>query len=351
MKKAKRILTLLLAVVMVANVFAFTAFAADAGLTINFAAPETVEAGSTFTVVVNMKSSAEYPNWGPGAFAIAYDSSLVSTKVSDIAILDGWTNIADGAYTTLGNSDYDGAPTATEKANYGWDTYKVVGITSKTQGANADHTAGLDTVAITFTVAEGVADGTKIYVGMPSAAVEEVYEMSLLNATAGTEKYGNIDDEFMDYEYNYNIDGALVEVTVGAPAPAVTVESKGTMAHMNNWEDTAATTYTAGLLGQINGLKLTFDETTGECNEIKEIKVTIEGSDEEGYAYQVYKVDDTTYQFRAILLNAPKTGTTALNYTFHVKLADDTVVTCSDSTTAKEIFDAAYGRYQASKNA
>ncbi len=365
MTKTKKILSIVVALVLVFSMVTTIASAAIADgkkvALILSADSLTVEAGQTITLTLSAETNAEFDaeNYS-GAAGIgntcamfAYDSSkvdvdaTVKSAAADAALLNPtvYMNPCDGVDANMQYSSAFAAGMFDELllcADGYEDDYAAKGWDSAVASIlmlNENVASGSDICTFKFKVADDLAAGTKFTIGIP--------EGCLYDGNGNT--YASISDTWeIDMEPCYDLSQAELEFTVGA---AVTVESKGTMAHMNNWEDTEATTYTAGLVGQINGLALTFDETTGECNEIEEIKVTIEGSEKVGYAYKVYKVDDTTYQFRAILLDAPKAGTTALNYTFHVKLADGSTVTCSDSTTAKEIFDAAYARYEAAKNA
>lgn len=345
MKTTKKVLGIVLALVMLMNVFAVSGFAAGSESAVDLYLSADKKVYAPGDEIVLTFSAQTVPLVGDitigGQFAIGYDSAAIQPYSNDVSSLTahGFTAIV---------SEYDSTNSGItdpldKTVDAGWDSFIIYNCVDT--GVAVDATTKTDLFSLKMKVSETAADGTyTIGFNKSSYQAYEAYVTDMANGGI----YGYDDDYGYETAVNYGFNNVTIEVS---SAPAVTVESKGTMAHMNNWEDTEATTYTAGLVGQINGLALTFDETTGECNEIEEIKVTIEGSDEVGYAYQVYKVDETTYQFRAILLNTPKTGTTALNYTFHVKLADGSTVTCSDSTTAKEIFDAAYARYEAAKNA
>ena len=350
MKSSKRILGVVLALIMIFNVFAVGAFAAfpdDAAVKLTLSTDKTTYApGDEIVVTVYQQAIAELGGMTPaGSYEIAYDSSAIAPYSTSEDLVSGHglvvnSEVSAGFDNSM--SKYMSGAAGVD-AKYNWDAsacYAVAGITGV--GIYQCTDAPYAVFTVKMKVADDAADGTYT-IGFNKIA----YDSYMAFSVSGTYDalYGN-DASAYGLSVPYFYDLGTCEIKVSS-APAVTVESKGTMAHMNNWEDTEATTYTAGLVGQINGLALTFNETTGECNEIKEIKVTIEGSEQVGYAYKVYKVNDTTYQFRAILLDAPKTGTTALKYTFHVKLADDTVVTCSDETTAKAIFDTAYAKYQA----
>ena len=353
MKNSKRILGVVLAIIMIFNVFAvgtFAAYPSDSAVKLSLSTDKAVYApGDEIVITFSEEAIEELKTvYAGGVYHIAYPGAVLSP------IVDGAPDAKDHGMVGISSSvDVDtsyvqynsgiegegGFIADADAAAYAWDEMFGVGVVYTDD--TIDISNKTDVFSIKMKIDADAAPGTyTIGFNAPSYS-DDLCLAYVLNPDDSL--YGNAGENAgVDKTYIYDL--GTVTFKVGA---AVSVESKGTMAHMNNWEDTEATTYTAGLVGQINGLALTFNETTGECNEIKEIKVTVEGSDKVGYAYKVYKVDDTTYQFRAILLDTPKTGTTALKYTFHVKLADDTVVTCSDETTAKAIFDTAYAKYQA----
>lgn len=137
---------------------------------------------------------------------------------------------------------------------------------------------------------------------------------------------------------------------VKAAGPEVVALDK-TMARMDKWEDAETTNiFDGGLIGQINNVNLTF--TDGECNEIDTIEVYANGQ-KMGNAYQVYKVNDTTYQFRAVIKNMDKTinYSTDVEYEFRVTMkgayADSGVLTAKKTVSAETIFTTAYAAYKA----
>ena len=144
------------------------------------------------------------------------------------------------------------------------------------------------------------------------------------------------------------VSNAVIEAPAGP-----TVEALGTMARMDDW--TAAETtniFDGGLIGQISNVTLTFTEDK-QCNEIESIEVYANGQ-KMGNAYQVYKVDDTTYQFRAVVKNMDKTAdtyATDVEYEFRVTMkgdyADSGVLTATKTVSAQTIFNTAYAKYQA----
>ena len=352
MKNSKRVLGVVLALIMIFNILAVGSFAAYTGgaaaKLIISTDKDTYAPGDEVTISFGVHSNETAGNFSSsGGWAYGYNTDVLEfCSTSDYNLSTGaalHNFVIDATQTGFVGPMSQIVPDAqvvgeSITPGYDWDAIGFVSI--------AGSEGFVDTISNEYTffsfkmkIKADAADGTYT-IGYNPACYETWY------AYNSTDVYG--EGSYGDNGTGTDYDFGTCTFTVSS-APAVTVEAKDPMAHMNNWEDTEATTYTAGLVGQINGLALTFNETTGECDQIKEIKVTVEGSDKVGYAYKVYKVNDTTYQFRAILLDTPKTGTAALKYTFHVKLADGSTVTCSDETTAKEIFDAAYGRYQDSK--
>ena len=346
MKTSKRILGIVLALAIVFNVFAVSTFAAGTESAIDLfirTDESTYAPGDVITLTISeqvidkvgeMRIGGQYP--------IAYDSSAIEPISTVTTELNSHNFVAiQGGYDPNMSGLFDTSAEVIDD-KYNWDSIFFLSVADD-MSTSFDATNKVDLFTVQLKVKDNAPDG-EYTLGFNQGSYEAYSALSNDAKNGGV--YGYYDDNGYGTTTNYGLGTCTFTVS---SAPAVTVEAKDPMAHMNNWEDTEATTYTAGLVGQINGLALTFDETTGECDQIKEIKVTVEGSDKVGYAYKVYKVNDTTYQFRAILLDTPKTGTAALKYTFHVKLADGSTVTCSDETTAKEIFDAAYGRYQDSK--
>lgn len=144
------------------------------------------------------------------------------------------------------------------------------------------------------------------------------------------------------------VSNAVIEVAAGPEVVAL----DDTMARMDVWSAAETTnTFDGGLIGQINNAALTF--TDGECNEIESIEVYANGQ-KMGNAYQVYKVNDTTYQFRAVILNMDKTAdtyATDVEYEFRVAMkgdyADSGVLTATKTVSAQTIFTEAYDNYKA----
>lgn len=355
MKNAKRILTLLLAVVMVANVFAVSAFAADeAALTISFSTPNaTVEAGSTFDVIINFKGSESNPIWGGGGIPVCYNSEYVSTGLSDMGVLGTWAenSIIDTENMVFGESNYPDliSYTADETSVYAWDTYKVAHYTTN-NFTTTNVSAGEDVLKLTFTVAEGLADGTEIYVGIPKTCVslDGTCELYLYNGTTGESYEGNTNWDFMDFVYNYNIDAALVKVTVGSAAdPEVTHEKF--MGRMDNWIDTTATNFDAGFVGKISNLDVEFADDGKQVENITSIVVEITRGEETltGNAYQIYAQADGSYLFRAVVKNANIADSETVSYKYIVTLSNGEELTAEGTTSFASIYADAKANYDA----
>ena len=122
------------------------------------------------------------------------------------------------------------------------------------------------------------------------------------------------------------------------------------MARMDDWTDADATVFDGGLMGQINNLELAF--TDKECDTIKSIEVFLNGEEEaSANAYQVYKVDDTTYKVRAVIKNMDKASAnyaTEFSYKFVVTLDTGDTLEVEGTTSAKAIYEAAKTNYDAS---
>ncbi len=103
----------------------------------------------------------------------------------------------------------------------------------------------------------------------------------------------------------YTADNIVMTDNIAVPAaPATlnpTVKHIDTMGQMKNWAK-GQFPFNAGLVGQISDLPLTFDGDN-QCAELKKIEVSIttEAGTTTSQAYQVYKVNDTTWNFRAVI--------------------------------------------------
>lgn len=213
MKISRKILACLLVIAMLANVGAVISFAADAPLAISLSAPTNVNAGDSFAVTIKFDSSDAAKEWSGGAIPLAYNSNYVSENdVDSMAALPGYETSLDAGNFCTYEPMYGTELTAEEAETM--DTIKVFGFTGT--GVGTDVSAGVDCMTVTFKVADDVADGTKIRIAVPVMSVDEtIGELYFFDHANECEWYGNSNMDMSDYQLNYDISAAVVEVTVG----------------------------------------------------------------------------------------------------------------------------------------
>lgn len=370
MNRVKKTLSIVLALLMVLSVSAYAAVPADSSISISMKTDKTAyAAGDIVNLVVAYEQTesvySTYGGIGAGEFEICYDSNVFEPVVDVSAGVNfaDYTGI-DIANYALANAIDTGNSSVTDgfavgsalpdnAATYSWDSILHLVLVEDAAKTTAQRyidcsKAAVDMISVPLRVKADAANGDYVvgingagfdnYVSFIVAGTEEMPSYSIYvfeNDTFGTEKM---------------YDCGTTTIKVGAAGP--TVEALGTMARMDDW--TAAETtniFDGGLIGQISNVTLTFTDDK-QCNEIESIEVYANGQ-KMGNAYQVYKVDDTTYQFRAVVKNMDKTAdtyATDVEYEFRVTMkgdyADSGVLTATKTVSAQTIFNTAYDNYK-----
>ena len=353
--KAKKILAIAMAMVMTFVVFAIPSSAVtgyflkpivgvDGGKT-------TVAAGETVKITFALETEQEYNKWNGGLFSLAWDNTKID-YAGTMEYTGKWATVMDTTQTpnTAASALTNVTWSAADIAKGYNDGMKMVLAESTQDYALTD---GEVLLTYDFKVADDVAPGTKIYVGIADGQYAGNPPAFYLSPDSEW-GFPIIDEEsewnMSDYGMgSYDKSASYVELTVGSADPEV-VALDDTMARMDDWTKAESTDkFDGGLIGQINNLKLTF--TDGDCDQIDTIEVYANGK-KMGNAYQVYKVDDTTYQFRAVIKNMDKTAETYaddIEYEFKVTLKGDyagQTLTATKTVSAQAIYAEAYAAYQ-----
>lgn len=319
MKKTSKVMSVVLALMLIANILAFSASAADYKLKVSLSTSvANVEAGKTFDLYLVLKSSAASPKWASGEFPVAYDSAYLETPTLTNVSTAGyaWEPTIDLDHSAVSHTQFEAAVSAKELSDYGWDTIRCFILPNKTGFSYVDLTAGATVYKVTFTVKAGVANGTKIYLGIPADCISDKGELYFNEGLSGVELYGNYDGD-MNPANNYDISNALTYVTVGSAVPSV---ANGPT--QVQWANKSAGLMNIAFRGVISGYTPTFvPGSTTEIADIMEAGVLFSKSDDTPTlaevgstcskvpAYTLYKgtAGDTgtgTYFFRAIATNA-----------------------------------------------
>lgn len=360
MKIAKKFLGVALAIIMTFNVFAMGTVAAgtESAVDLYIATDKTTYApGEEVVLTVSVQAiDAVGPMLIGGGYAIGYDSSVIvpySTSTDNLTD-HGFVNLVEG-YDASSSSLMDASMTSVDAdgaANYNWDTVIIYAVADD-WATSYDATSKTDVFTVKMKIADAAADGTYT-IGFNKASYED--ENAYINDAANLGIYGYY-DTYGTYNYgtdvNFGLGTCTFTVATAAAEPEV-VALDDTMARMDDWTKAESTnTFDGGLIGQINNLNLTFTQEGDrlQCDQIDTIEVYANGK-KMGNAYQVYKVNDTTYQFRAVITNMDKTAETYaddVEYEFRVTLKGDyadTTLTATKTVSAKAIYEEAYAAYQ-----
>lgn len=357
MKNSKRILGVVLALIMVFNVLAvgsFAAFPDDTLVKLTLSTDDgkaTYAPGDDVTIAVYQQVLPEAGQMSPaGSYEIAYDSSVIKPYSTTEDLVSGHaltmnSEIADSYDSSISKYMEGGAVGIDER--YNWNAAASYIIGAKAGSPTFDCTSNYKVFTIKMKIADDAADGTYT-IGFNKIAFDSGIGFVADGVFGGF--YGN-DATAFGFSQPYFYDLGTCEIKVSsAPAEPEVVALDDTMARMDDWTKAESTDkFDGGLIGQINNLNLTF--TDGDCDQIDTIEVYANGK-KMGNAYQVYKVDDTTYQFRAVIKNMDKTDKTYaddIEYEFKVTLKGDyagQTLTATKTVSAQAIYAEAYAAYQ-----
>lgn len=174
MKTSKKILGVLLALVMIFNVFAMVSFAAfpdDAAVKLMIRADkESYKPGDTVTITFSEQVLAEVGAMRIGGqYEIAYPSSTIVPFASTSALADhGFAAIQSGVDTSMSEVYFEQNDPSTN--SYNWDKTIAIGLGDDLSTSFAA-TDGVDLFTITMKISDTAADGTYT-IGYNPAAYE-----------------------------------------------------------------------------------------------------------------------------------------------------------------------------------
>lgn len=323
MKKISKVLSVVLALMLLVGCLAVNVSAADWPLKITLTADkEYVKAGDTVTVVMNLKSNSTYPAWSSGAICLGYNSAQIVAPTKTDVIISGyaWADTISEPSITWGPATMGSAISADETANYGWDSIGAFTMPDKSASVAAtDFTTAKDAVAFQFKIASGVTDGDKIYIGVPADALSDLTgDLYFTERTVYNQQLlGNTDPDFNPMDV-YDCTDALVTLTVGEPS----VADPAYLKTQCQWAD-------GNTAGNLNvGISATFSTANYPIafNEAgTSTNVTAVGVDVTSGAYTttqetqfVYEVDATTYRYRAVITGVPHDASGELTVQFYI---------------------------------
>lgn len=364
MSKTKKILSLVLAVVLLVNVFAVSSFATVADgaiLAVSASSDDTLVAGGQVTVDFSFELPADvdYSTYKLGQFIIPvfYDADIL-TPVSrawnsseNYDFLNPTANFNTTSSTVM--SRFSSYLSTEEAATYTGACLVQCGtyVSGNTQGATTAIGWSMESqkdviFSITFDVAEDYDGSSAAEVALLASAHPQgtnYYFKTITDKANYTQ--GKISVDAMDY--------SAAATALAAPAAEVKVEHFDTMGQMGNWE-TLTGKFNGGLVGKISNLDLAFDGN--ECTNLLKIEValtTATGSSK-AEAYQVYEQADGSYLFRAVIKDMDITSEANISavYTIYVDTdadgeADKTYSSEAVNVNAKGIYEEALANYKA----
>lgn len=353
MVKAKKVLSIVVALMLLCNVFTVLSTAAVAD---NYAVKMSV---STDKEVYSAGETAIVSVYVEGSSRGGYDL----TKISAANIAFGWNNAvlgisaADKATALTGagmdvdvtnsgikthSSDIDAS-----EAAYGWNEIMNYGlILNKTATC-----ASINDVAFTVAIeiADDAADGD-YYFGISSyymSNADDSYAFALTSEEMGDGIYGNCYEADLGVDAMYDLSDAVAKITVGKAEEKV-VKHADTMAQ---WADKAAGKINVGLVGKFSTNDIAIDYEGNKLTNVAKVgaKITINGTEGEGYTDYVYDVngDGSELWFRAVVEGVDYNATGAagdISVVYVVEMTDGTTYE-SDAytTTVAEVYAEACG--------
>lgn len=218
MKMAKKAFSVVLALVMLVNVFAAmgSAAAPDSAIDLYLSTDKAVyAAGEEITITVSAQAIEAVGDLRIGSgCAIAFDSTGISQYSTDVTSLasHGFTAIQDGYDSTI-SSLADTSMTTVTNAN-NWDSVMILAVAD--DGATSfSATSKTDLYTFKMKVADTAPDGDYV-IGFNQASYEDYNAYQNDSAMGGV--YGMYDDYGYGTTANYGFNN--VTIKVGAPAPA-----------------------------------------------------------------------------------------------------------------------------------
>lgn len=357
MVKVKKVLSIVVALMLLCNVFTVLSTAAVAD---NYAVAMAVStdktsyaAGETAVVSVYIEGSSrggyDLTKISCANIAFGWDNTVLGISAEDRAVaLTGAGMDVDVANSGIKSHSTD---IDASEAAYGWNEIMNYGLILNSTAT----CASIDEVAFTvdIEIAEDAAPGD-YYFGISSyymSNIDDSYAFALTAEEMGDGIYGNCYEGDLGVDTIYDLTNAVAKITVGAATADPEVTHAKTMGQMADWTDTTATTFNAGFVGKISNLDVEFDANDDECTTIESIVVEITRGDVTltGNAYQLYAQADGSYLFRAVVKNAAISDTEAISYKYIVTLADGSELTyeSTEDTSFNAIYNTAKANYDA----
>lgn len=348
MKISKRILGVVLALIMIFNVFAvgtFAAFPDDTAVKLMLSTDKTKYAPGEEIVITFSEQVIEEVGtmYIGGQYQIAYPTSVLDPFATTTTLEDhGFVALADGYDDSISgmrlNAKIKDDVDENGAANYGWDERIQFNVGDDSTEIDAT-SAPIALFSVKMKIAEDAAAGTYT-IGFNYPAYEN--ENAYVNDSTNEGLYG-VDAEAWDFSVPNMYELGTVTFTVGASDPEVTHEKF--MGQMKDWTDASATKFNAGFVGKISNLEL---ETNGkEVTNIESIVVEITRGTEKltGNAYQLYAQADGSYLFRAVVKNAMIADNETVSYKYIVTLANGDQLTAEGTTSFGSIYSDAKTNY------
>lgn len=237
MKMAKKAFSIVLALVMLVNVFAAmgSAAAPDSAIDLYLSTDKAVyAAGEEITITVSAQAIEAVGDLRIGSgCAIAFDSTGISQYSTDVTSLDshGFTAIQDGYDSTI-SSLADISMTTVTNAN-NWDSVMILAVADD-GSTSFSATSKTDLYTFKMKVADTAPDGDYV-IGFNQDSYEDYNAYQNDNIMGGV--YGMYDDYGYGTTANYGFNN--VTITVGAAAPELDVTAAGNQIRYNKTEDGA----------------------------------------------------------------------------------------------------------------
>lgn len=235
MKTLKKVLGVVLAIVMLANVFAMgvsAAFPDDTAVKLMLSTDKTTYApGDTVIVTISEQVLAEVGAMTIGGqYEIAYPSSVIAPIGTSNSIGDyGVTAIQDGYDAGISGVQNPASSSGPSANSYGWDKAICYGIADN--GTTFAATEATDLFTVTMKISETAADGTYT-IGFNPAGYEEYNAYSIDGANGGL--YGT-DASMWGFSVKNLYEFGTCSFTVSSAEPSP-VYAKGSQIRFNGTE-------------------------------------------------------------------------------------------------------------------
>ncbi len=355
MKTSKKVLGVVLALMMLANVFAVSAFAAypddSACALIVTTDKANYAAGEDVTLTVSVKATSEVgPMLLTGQYELGYNSAALEPYSSTDLNLEGHGFAADAYFAAAYDasmsqvilSDTTLANGGSVTAGKGWDSVIVYCVADNGSISKDCSAEAVTLFTIKMKVPAGAPDGTYT-IGFNRDGYETNYT-AYATDLAGGGLYGN-DGSAYGKTALYDFGEATFTVGEGGgqvTPPSATVEN---IAQQAQWADKDAGLMNVAFRGNIIGYDATADLLTGSTTELAkltEIGVMFSKTDatptrSEGAtvvpAYTIYDFTTGGYFFRAVVRGVPYDSTETLYANAYIVL-DGTEITATNGVTS-----------------